>query len=542
MNLLLNINKKIYEILFFLIFFLIGIFIFKDYGISIDEDNTRIIGFLSLENIYRTFLPDKVFQISQIIENQISAHPEKLATSGVIFDLPMAFIEYLFKIEDSQKYYELRHLSNFLFFFISVYFFYRIIKKKYNSYFFAILGALFLIISPRIFSNSFYNNKDLIFMSLCIINLYYGINFLERRNFKNSLIFAIVSGLLINVRILGIIQPSLIVFFYFINILRYEKNKNKIIYPLLFFLFLVPFFVILSWPYLWDNTIENFLTYLKNLSQHKLNIYTFYLGEFIFSPNAPWHYSIIWILITTPFFYIFLFTIGFILISYRFLSRLIKIDKNESYNDLWRGNNELKDLIFYFIFLISLIIITKSSSISYDGWRHLYFIYPSFLLIAIKGFHFLKIKFFKNKYNYIYIISLILILPSVFWMIKNHPHQYVYFNILAGKDFKKNFEMDYLGLSNKKALELIVKNDNRKVKVYNLNTADLNLSKKILQQKIRDKIIIVDNVENADYITNNYRDWKGKNRPYDFIIPKDFNIAYEIKVDNISINTIYKKR
>ena len=34
---------------------LLSFYIFKDYGISIDEDNVRIVGFLALENIYNFF-------------------------------------------------------------------------------------------------------------------------------------------------------------------------------------------------------------------------------------------------------------------------------------------------------------------------------------------------------------------------------------------------------------------------------------------------------------------------------------------------------
>ena len=36
----------------------------------------------------------------------------------VIFDLPVAFLEVLFQIEDSKNYYHLRHFLNFLVFFI----------------------------------------------------------------------------------------------------------------------------------------------------------------------------------------------------------------------------------------------------------------------------------------------------------------------------------------------------------------------------------------------------------------------------------------
>ena len=57
----------------------------------------------------------------------------------------------------------------------------------------------------------------------------------------------------------------------------------------------------------------------------------------------------------------------------------------------------------------------------------------------------------------------------------------------------------------------------------------------------RKKITIVDSTNNADYITNNYTDWRGETHPTKFSVPENFKIIYEIKVDNIAINTIYKK-
>ena len=197
---------------------------------------------------------------------------------------------------------------------------------------------------------------------------------------------------------------------------------------------------------------------------------------------------------------------------------------------------------FLLTFLIPIIAAIDFRSVSYDGWRHLYFIYPSFLLIAMFAVHLIKIIFFKKKNYFLYILILILILPTGIWMYKNHPFQYVYFNFLAGKNFNEKFEMDYLGVSNKSALEYIISKDSKKIKVYNLNTTDLYVSKKILRKKDRSKIIIVDDINNADYITNNFTDWRGEIKPTNFIKPENFNIIHEIKVDDITINTIYKKK
>jgi len=134
-----------------------------------------------------------------------------------------------------------------------------------------------------------------------------------------------------------------------------------------------------------------------------------------------------------------------------------------------------------------------------------------------------------------------MIAPTALWMYKNHPFQYVYFNLLARDNFNENFEMDYFGISNKNALEYIMKKENRVVKIFNMGTTDLNLSKKILDKKIREKINIVGDANDADYLTNNYRDWNGVIKPTKFITPENFKIIYEIKVDDVSINTIYKK-
>ena len=281
---------------------------------------------------------------------------------------------------------------------------------------------------------------------------------------------------------------------------------------------------------------------LKSLSDHDLNIYNYYLGQHISTKYPPWHYSFVWILISTPLFYIMLFLIGFIFIVQRTIKRWIKSESTNSYLNLLRKNKELQDIIFLSTFFIPILVSIYFGSISYDGWRHLYFIYPSFLLIAVLGLHLIKIFLLKRKNSLLYILSIILIIPTMFWMYKNHPFQYVYFNLLAGKNFNEKFEMDYFGVSNKSLLEYIIEKDDKKVRIYSLSTTDLNLSKKILKKEIREKIDIVDNINSADYITNNYRDWNGIFEPTKFMIPKNFKIFYEIKVDGISINTIYKKQ
>ena len=133
----LNLNKNIHVLAFFLIFFLIGIFIFSDYGISIDEDKTRLNGFISLEYIFKIFIPNQVTEINKIIAGEINTNygmmiTTDVVTSGIVFDLPLALLELIFQVDDSREIFLLRHFFNFLLFFISVYFFFQLVKSRYN--------------------------------------------------------------------------------------------------------------------------------------------------------------------------------------------------------------------------------------------------------------------------------------------------------------------------------------------------------------------------------------------------------------------------
>jgi hypothetical protein len=539
MLLFINKNRNLFIYFFFISLFIIGIFIFSDYGLSVDDDNSRVNGFVSLKHIFEIFFSQYTFKIDDIIDvSNINIYEERY--NGSAFDLPMAFLELVFKITDSRQIYLFRHFFNFLLFFTSVFIFYKIVKNRYNSYFTGIIGAAFLVASPRIFAESFYNTKDICLMSLFIINLFTAINFIEKPNIKTAIIFAIISSLTIDVRILGIFLPVLIFLIYIINILRNNDFKNKIL-PLLFFLITLPFLIILFWPYLWGDPVGNFIEAFAHLSKHTFYGYNFYLAEYISVQNVPWHYPIVWIFITTPIFYLVLFVIGFVFIVYRLIKRLIKIEENNSYKDLWRGKRELQDLIFFSTFLIPIFIIIILNSTLYDGWRHLYFIYPSFLMISIYGLNLIKIVILKKKDLLINFLTCFLVLQIFIWMYLNHPFQYVYFNLLAEKNFNKNFEMDYWGISNKIALEYIAKKTNKKVYVYNLNTSDLALSNKILKKKNRDLISVTYDLSEANYIINSFRDWNGATKPQDYLIPSNFEILYEIKVDGVTINSIYKK-
>ena len=204
----------------------------------------------------------------------------------------------------------LGHYSNHLIFLISNFYFFLLVKERFDNWIYGIFGGLFLFLSPRIFAESFYNHKDILFLSLFIINLYYGIHFLKSPTLKNSILFSLTTALAIDIRIMGIIIAPIIVFFTYLKYLR--NKKFKIFNGIVTYLILFPLLTILFWPYLWENPFIHFAKIFINLSSYTLVIYNLYLGDYYESTNVPWHYIFVWIGITTPIFYLVLFFIGFI--------------------------------------------------------------------------------------------------------------------------------------------------------------------------------------------------------------------------------------
>ena len=75
--------------------------------------------------------------------------------------------------------------------------------------------------------------------------------------------------------------------------------------------------------------------------------------------------------------------------------RLVNINENKKFNDLWRGKKEMFDLVFLSLLIIPIFLVILINSSLYSGWRHLYFLYPLIIIQAIYSINFIKNKFKK---------------------------------------------------------------------------------------------------------------------------------------------------
>ena len=117
-----------------------------------------------------------------------------------------------------------------------------------------------------------------------------------------------------------------------------------------------------------------------------------------------------------------------------------------------------------------------------------------------------------------------------------------FFNPLFNSFVKNKFDLDYWGMSNKFILNKILKiNDNKPLKVTTISFTNLNDNHRILDQEKRNKIKIVYDVKQADFVIDNYMK-KWSTTPGKEILNKEFMIVYNLTVDGNIINTIYKRK
>lgn len=490
-------------------FFLIGLFIYKDYGIAWDDPIQRQIGQVTYNYLFHS-------------SNELLTYSGR--HYGVVVELPLILAEKLFRLTDLREIYLMRHLLLHLFFLLGAFFFYKFILKLLNDKTIAIIGMLMLLCSPVIYAHSFYNSKDLPLMVFIILSFYTLLNTLHKFDSKTIIVHALMSALALNVRIMGVLIPMLTILILFSEIRFKNRSKSETIRLISIYGISLICFYIITWPALWHNPIIHTFETLKRLTIFPwINNEVFYLGKIYPVNNLPWHYLIVSFSTTTPIVFTLLILAG----MFRVFGNIMLLKGNY----IKIANSSF--ILFATLFPILLILyFIASGSTFYDSWRHIFFLYP-FLLIPALYFLFWVTK--KPKLNRVfYGLMGLLFCSLIFQMVKLHPYQQVYFNSLVShktEAIRNTFELDYWGLSYKEGLEYIVKNDNRPEIIIKVENIPGQINSLILTKPNRCRIIYT-NTNQWDYFITNYR-----NHPNDY--PLNHNV-FTIKRSNSSILSVFK--
>ena len=539
-------NNYIYILLIFIS--LLGLFTYKHYGIGIEEHFQRKSGFYWLNYVLSLGEFESLKKVVELKLDEIKVFTPRLLPIenygyyGVLFDLPLAFIESLFSINEPQNYFFLRHISIFFFFLVSAYCFYRIIEFRYKNTFLSLFGFLIYIFTPRIYGNIFFDNKDIFYLSIFTINMFFYFKYLKKDNYLNLICFSIFCALSTSSRIIGLLIPISFIFLIFLEFLSYE-NKKKIFKKIIIFLVIYLLALFIHWPYLW--TLD--FSQLKNFFDpffSAMNLIVYFNGDFYQSKYLPISYLPIWIMISTPIYIFLLFIIGYVNHFKRVFKRLINIkEKNSNYYfDMWRSKNENFDMFLFVNFLLIIFIYISLNPALLSGWRHFYFLNFFIVYYACYCVNNFFLNFRQTKFKKIILIFLLIMSCSTIYDIyKYHPFQSAYFNNLMSKKMKKNFEVDTQSLSRVHAIKELLKEDG----MLNIATASwtpLEDARSLIPKNEWKRLNFVGNeFENADFIYSNFYYEVNTTFNKKYKIPKNFSLYKTLIIDGTRIYSIYKK-
>lgn len=508
-------SEKIVSGTFFAVLLMVGLTVYKNYGVSWDEGMSRTNGTWNYN--YVTSGDRKSFDFESLQATQ-SGHYERYY--GSAFDLGLVTLEHVLRLADSRSVYLMRHLATFSVFYLGTLAFYWLLHRQFRDWRLALLGAVFLVLSPRLFADAFYNPKDLPFLALVQIALVSMILFLDNMSWQRALLHGLACALCIDIRIFGLILPVITVVLAVPRLRelpstgqRTRANRAN----LGICLCAIAFGTYAFWPFLWTHPVTNFLKALRTLGRVPWSGTILYLGQVVPAGKLPWHYLFVWIVITTPLLYLILFAAGLI----HCLSKAL----THPWRWLVEDALEVAFLVTLAAPLAAVVILRLNV---YDGWRHLYFTYPPLLYFSILGLSIVtswlsRLGRVAVPARVLAALAVVLCLLQVSWtMICYHPLQNIYFNRLAGRnltEIRRRFEMDYWGLSQRKALERLLEIDpSPTIRIASATS----ISAAILPPALRNRLEFT-KPESATYFISFFR-WH----------PEDY--AQEDEVDSIRID------
>ncbi len=403
----------------------IGLFTFRDYGLSWDEPLYYDYGQAS-ETAYSiparlngTFDLEKTFGASA--SDHVTRGPAYLVIAGQFQNL----LEF-FGLDMASAW----HLTNFLTFQIGLFFLY-LLTRRWLDRWPATVSTAFFATQPVFWNHAFMNPKDMPFAVFFLISIYSGLRMIDSwtaspQSAKTIIRAAILPGILLGlttaIRFIGPYAVVLI-FLYFLSTKNWKAIWGFIPYGITA---LVTMYIF--WPFLWPDPIGRFIFVLQAMSNAPADLKILFMGKLYPAYELPRRYfpTLLTYTLTEPTWPLFI--AGTVIA----IKKAIQESKDRA---------RLGITFLWFGLVISALVITNPPNS--DGYRHYLFMFPPVFIFA--GFAINEI-FIRIQHNGIKAAAVLaLLLPAIIANVTLHPYQYAYYNTFTGGTDKafRQYETDY---------------------------------------------------------------------------------------------------
>jgi hypothetical protein len=486
---------------------IVGLFVFRDYGLSWDEPLFYSYG----DALGYAYSPAEWFSGHFDLNNSYGASGDDHKNRGPAYLFLARNFVYGLKALGSDSA-SAWHLVNFLFFQLGIYYLYRL-STRWISPSAALFASAFFSYQPLLWGHAFINPKDPPFLTFFLASVCLGFEMVdaiaqnEKSKAKKILLAAFFLGIATSIRVLGPFA-GLLVLIYSFNIIFSETSNlrvsvslwlKKILLPLIQYGILAIIIMFVTWPYLWESPLEIFVNVFRFMSDNPTQLPVLFGGEIYRAGDLPRRYMPFMLATTLTELTLILFAIG-IVVAY------------------WKNIRNKKNIITlsvilaWFGVLVAYILLRKPAM--YDGIRHFLFILPPIFIFIGFAFQFLidlinsNITSSPNAQVWLRAgLGILLIFPGINGMLQLHPYEYTYYNSFVGgtSGVFRNYETDYWLTCYKDAVEEL---NNKTIEPANLFVkreayiAATYANKNINAQDLRGA---VNEVASGDYVLINTR-------------------------------------
>lgn len=294
----------------------------------------------------------------------------------------------------------------------------------------AVIAAIAYMTMPHVFGHAHIAATETVTNAVILLAIYCFFRGLN--SFWWAILFAIAFGIALDTKINALLlAPVLIVWGHAFHRRTYVNN---------FFLmvFLAPLVWIALWPWLWFETVVRLADYFTYFLHHR-HLGVWYLGRQWGggNPVAPWHFPIVMTLMTLP--------LPVLVFSIFGLART-------AVHCRW----EYRGILFTAYAVVVLVHASLPGSPKYDGTRLFFSLFPMLAILVGGGADSLVTIFpFDRKIrgalavrHIVAAVFLVILAGNGLWaIVKIHPHEISYFNILTGglEGARDRFEITYWG-------------------------------------------------------------------------------------------------
>lgn len=491
-----------YDKIFLIILFLVGLLATFAYGVYFDQSSEQQILFSNIKEYAIQFGAGD----SRLVQDMDAAGVIEISESvekdhGIAPYYPAGIVWYINQVSPYAGS-VFWHMYTFVLVFLGMISLFYLSKSLFHSEKLASFVTLLFFLTPRMFAESHYNNKDMVLLSLVFILFYWGWRLINETTWKSVVLFAIAGAFAFNVKIIGAWFFGIIgiyVLLYFIC----NKRFNKVILGKVCVCIVIwALTFILITPACWNDIIGH-IQYVIGFTVDfaRWKSYILFNGQLIHEEitGMPQKYLPTLMLFTIPVGILCMVVVGGLFLLWDLVTN--------RFRNIWQREGYVGLILFAGMVPLAYAILASTSL--YNGWRHFYFVYVSMIILAGYGIYRLyqvgQVRIKKSLLKGCAVVYVaVLAIPLIF----NYSQANCYYNWLAGSHVENRYEMDYWNVSMWQGCKAVVADAKgaEQVSVSALNAATLygvQENWNALPKEEQDKLLIVEQWESADYIIVN---------------------------------------